>query len=496
MGCAQAVDAEDWVEAPEPLVTFFADDLSVIRSGKELTLEDLYITNRINPMNHFYVDDSGILWASGHNTYGQLGNGKADALNVVYEEPIKVAENVVSVDCSRNGYFCIYLTNKGELYGMGSNMLGLLGQDFTTDISGVMYSVEQYEKVPKPVLLMENVSYARAGRESIVALKTDGSVWWWGQYRSTYSTNKCDDSSIWYWKSTEDEHNPLKMLYNHPTKLLENCIFATTGTYTGAAITEDGDLYTWGLNIFGECGTDCGGDDYLRKPTKVLENVRMVWPERIFFDNTENEISKVYDGTDYSFNVFVQLQDGTILAAGEGLGTQSKTLEITGDLEEESSYNYSCTFVPVNIINYSEIEVRKILNQIKWGMNIYQAQQLLQEKGITSSIVTNFETLLCLVVQNSDYIMYFDEEAGLCEVFLQNGGSRDDRFHMGMTTKEVTEVAKQAGYELQYLGNIDDSLDVCYEGYVGDTYYIFFFSCNDELLYQISEYKEMPATSN
>ena len=42
-------------------------------------------------------------------------------------EPVRIAENVVSMDCSTNGYFCIYLTKNGELYGMGAIILGLLG---------------------------------------------------------------------------------------------------------------------------------------------------------------------------------------------------------------------------------------------------------------------------------------------------------------------------------------------------------------------------------
>ena len=75
--------------------------------------------------------------------YGQLGIGTVDSLDTFYTEPIRIAENVVSVDASINGYFCIYLMEEGNLYGMGSNMLGLLGQEYDT---AAVFSVNEYKR--------------------------------------------------------------------------------------------------------------------------------------------------------------------------------------------------------------------------------------------------------------------------------------------------------------------------------------------------------------
>ncbi|MDE7046111.1 MAG: hypothetical protein K2O97_14115, partial [Acetatifactor sp.] len=466
-----------------PAAAFLAYDISAIELGEEPALEDLYITNRINRFNHFYIDDSGILWAYGSNEYGQLGIGKTDEPGIVYKEPVKVAEDVVSVDFSENSYFCIYLTGEGRLYGMGSNMLGLLGQELTD--SQYCYSVDQYAKVPEPVLLMEDVSYARAGRESIVALKTDGSVWWWGQYRIPYRTRNFKDQDIKYWQPAEDEQNPAKMLYNSPRKLLDNCVYATTGDFTGAAITADGDLYTWGLNIFGECGTEVTGDDYVRHPVKVLEDVRMVWPERIGFDNVEKEISEDLYFPEYDFNLFVQLRDGTILAAGEGLGERSKTIDITGDLERESLHYYSDAFVPVRIGEYSERAVLEVLDRVDWGTGIEEAKRLLQREGIAFEESMNREN--CLVIQQSSYFMYFEDKGRFTDIYLQRGGSRDGRFALGMTMEEVAE---GAGCELEYVKNTDeDSFHACL--YNGDRYYEFIFSVSG-ILYAVSEMEQAP----
>ena len=76
-----------------------------------------------------------------------------------------------------------------------------------------------------------------------------------GQYKTTYLTRRYDKAADLSWKTQEDEENPTKMLANHPRKILEDCVYATTGDMTGAAISRDGSLYTWGLNILGECGS-------------------------------------------------------------------------------------------------------------------------------------------------------------------------------------------------------------------------------------------------
>ena len=419
-------------EKAEALKTFRVDDIKAVDLRDEFVIEDYYIKNKVILDNRFFIDEDQVLWGYGRNKYGQLGIGKADGLDAVYAEPIKIAENVVSVDCSVNGYFCIYLTADGELYGMGSNMLGLLRQEYTE-----AYTVEEYNKVITPVLLMENVSYARAGREAIVALDKAGSVWWWGQYSSTYSTRIDDQHLQLKWQSVEDELNPTKMLYNHPTKILENCIYATTGDWSGAAIGQNGELYTWGFNIFGECGTEVTGDDYLRTPTKVLDNVRMVWPEKISFGSIEEELPEIgrYDTT-YYFNMFALLQDGTMMAAGENLGDKEKTIAITGDLPYSSAHTYSDTFVPIALEEFSEVETRKKLQQLTWGMSMEEAEQILAQGGIQYHR-TAPENGDHIVVEDIRYFLDFDENGHLNRIRLHEGGSRDLQFEMGMTLEEV-----------------------------------------------------------
>jgi hypothetical protein len=290
---------------------------------------------------------------------------------------------------------------------------------------------------------MQDVVYASAGMTSIMALKQDGTVWWWGEYSSLYRT-KYNVNNYDYWKSEEDDENPAKILYNSPKMIMEDCIYAVTGNWHGAAITSTGELYTWGLNIFGECGVQPGEDDYVRKPTKVLDNVAMVWVERIDNRGAKQE---TYDTsmltTQYDFNVFAQLNDGTFMAVGKDLGSKQKTIEVTGDLLQPSAETYSDSFLPIILKEYSEEYCRTSLGELQWGSSMSEVEEYLSrcdmEYFTTAYPVegTNELAESGINVNENSYLLQFDENKCLYEIDLQVGGSRNGKFLLGMTLEEV-----------------------------------------------------------
>lgn len=341
----EPVQDEEITETKETPLSFtvYAPGNAVLDS--DFNISSYYCTTYTSIVNKFWIDEDGVLWGNGQNTYGQLGNGSADMPHIIeHEEPVRIAENVVSVAASCNGYFMIYLTDNGELYGVGSNRLGLLGLPFDE----TSWSDESYTIVTKPVLLMEDVSYAFAGVASIVALKDDGSVWFWGEYKTTSLSHSYPNLMQDYWAPYEDDTNPAKILYNHPTKILDNCIYATTGNCHGAAITQDGDLYTWGLNIYGDCGVPVTDDDFVRIPTKVLEDVNMVWVETIDSRGISNTYTIKPDYVNFNNNnLFAITNDGTIMMTGKDVGTAEKEVEVSGDLDIKSTSRYVDVFTPV-----------------------------------------------------------------------------------------------------------------------------------------------------
>lgn len=462
MGASQNPGA-DSASSPERVMGVFdAASMESLHIGEAFDLSSYYITNRSSAGNRFFIDEEHNLWGYGCNEYGQLGNGAAE-FEAFYKEPVKIAENVISVDKSINNYFTIYLTGDGKLYGMGTSWMGILGGEAGT--------------VTKPVLLMEDVSYARAGMESIAALKKDGSVWWWGQYNSTYST------------AVMTSQGENKLYEESPVKLLDNCIYATTGSWTGAAISAQGELYTWGLNIFGECGVEAG-QDYIKEPGKVLEGVKMVWPENLFFNDPEEEIPDInFFDYSYGFNMFVELLDGSLMACGLDLGEQEKTIEITGDIVRPSTHRYAASFVPVAFRAYSEEKHREALDQCAFGMDRAEAEAVLEKNGLRywtggfsdgNSVGKEY-----LVVDNNRYFLYFDEKCGLESILLQYGGSRNSVFTIGMSLEEIKEIP-----DISLQENPSEEEGTNYWCVADGIYYE--LAIYDNMLQTVTEYAERP----
>lgn len=430
-----------------------AEDLQV---SSPLRIEEQYITDRATAGNHYYIDADGVLWGSGYNQNGQLGNGSYETdLDLGKMDAVRIADHVVSVDANQNNNFCIYLTDDGKLYGMGLNMAGLLlGKDSVKQV----YSDDDNDRVCTPVLLMENVRYARAGREAIVALQEDGSVYWWGQMRTTTSTYGSDYDA--YWTVEENSVNPVKMMFLEPHKVLENCVYVDISAWNGAAITETGDLYMWGLNIFGQCGVAKSENvhDFVWAPQKVLENVSMVWLEAIRQndDGIDTELENLnWAVHSYTFDNFALLQDGTLLAAGENLGKDSVTTVVDGDLYQAGSHRASFEFVPVRAAVYSTEYNREILAEFTWGMSREDVRSLCTHAGLQFFLGGEDDGIN---IEDSRYRCYFDETGGLSALTIQTGSSRDERFTVDKTTlEEVQQIVTDAGGTLTLLTPAGDN---------------------------------------
>lgn len=332
-------------EKIEPVKTYYTNDLEALNRQKDI--ESSYITEKYCFSNLYYIDEDGILWGTGRNNNWQLGINNEediDSLENNYEEPIKIAENVIHVDTSSNGYFVIWLTKDGKLYGLGANAGGALLMDpYTLGISSY-----EGKLTTEPVLLMENVTYASAGRESISAINSKKEVWWWGTFAA--------------WTGSS---GPGQMQELMPKLMLENAKYAVCGSDSASAIDENNQLWTWGCNVWGQCAVDTSETgDYLKEAKMVCENVEMVWSETLStrqnsFEHEfikENENRNLMHQLDIAYTTFIRKTDGKYYACGIDLGANRKSVDYFGDMyiedvEDASSYlrNYSYEFLPIQI---------------------------------------------------------------------------------------------------------------------------------------------------
>ena len=107
------------------------------------------------------VKADGSLWAWGYNLYGQLGDGTTTNQYT----PVKVMDGVSSV--SGGGYFTMIVKTDGTLWGCGYNESNELGDGTSS---------HRYT----PVKIMDGVASVSAGWTHSMAIKTDGTLWAWG----------------------------------------------------------------------------------------------------------------------------------------------------------------------------------------------------------------------------------------------------------------------------------------------------------------------------
>jgi len=277
------------------------DNLSIL----SIYISDHYITNIGNPDNLYFIDDNLILWGTGRNDYGQLGLGKQDQL--FHNELVKIAENVIHVDYTQNG-IVIYITTDGNLYGLGNASIGIL--ELVTSFSHEHFFSygNELNSINEPILLMDDVAYARLGRSSIAVLKNDHSVWIWGV--------------IWY------RHENNFYYQKHPLKVLDDAVLITGGQFNHAALLKNGTVWTWGYNYSGNCGIPVN-EPVVSVPQMVFSDAIMVWTGRLYQNIDVFDINE-FDGffpRDLE-NTIIEKSDGSFWICGMGVGNEEKIIPL------------------------------------------------------------------------------------------------------------------------------------------------------------------------
>lgn len=188
------------------------------------------------------LKSDGTVWAWGSSDYGRLGNG----LSGVEDDssvPVQVKDltNVTSISAG-SGY-SLAVKSDSTVWAWGENDYGQLGDGTKSDSS-----------VPVLVMELTNVVAVAAGSFHSLALKSDGTVWAWGYNNYGQFGNA----------TTSDSSVPIQVTN------LTDFIAISAGGFYSLALKNDGTVWAWGNNEYGQLGNGASGyGTYSSVPVQV-----------------------------------------------------------------------------------------------------------------------------------------------------------------------------------------------------------------------------------
>ena len=206
------------------------------------------------------ITSDRVLWGWGHNGSGRLGyEGTAHELNPAHPKPIRIMEDVVTVSAGFNHTMAI--KTDGSLWAWGFNNSGQLGNGTTTR-----------EFTPtSPIRIMEDVVAVSAGDGYTMAITVDGVLWGWGHNSGSDRLGLGNEGLRGL------QTSPIKIMEDvaavsawdrHTIAVRTDGSLWTWGNNWYGQIG-DGTYFRWDEE------TNAGKDDARSVPTKIMDNIML-----------------------------------------------------------------------------------------------------------------------------------------------------------------------------------------------------------------------------
>lgn len=189
------------------------------------------------------------LYAWGHNTQGDLGDGTL--INSSLPIKVNLPATVSTINSIAAGDMDSFAVTNDGLYAWGYNFFGQLGDGTTVDRSTpVKVSIQT---IPKKLAVV--INSVTLGDHYTLANTTDGVYAWGENLRGSLGTKKLASSIT-----------PVKIAF---PKVVTQVMSLGAGRIHSFAITNDG-VYAWGDNSVGQLGLGAFTvDSFVLTPTKV-----------------------------------------------------------------------------------------------------------------------------------------------------------------------------------------------------------------------------------
>lgn len=221
-------------------------DGTVINSVTPVKIGDNFSAVSAGVGHTLGLKSDGTLWAWGDNTYGQLGDGTTTSSDI--PEQIDIGNSYSAISAGYN--FSLGLRTNGDLYAWGNNQVNQLG-DGTSNDSYI------------PRYIGSGFSAISAGATHALALKNVGTLWAWGADVYGQLGDGCYEdlnsgSPVCALRSTTNSSVPEQIDVGNTYTAI------AAGYQYSLAIQNDGTLWAWGNNTWGDLGstTDSTKDCY------------------------------------------------------------------------------------------------------------------------------------------------------------------------------------------------------------------------------------------
>jgi alpha-tubulin suppressor-like RCC1 family protein len=229
----------DWCVAADADGDYVAIDMDfILLSQKEdekrlaMAEDGPFTIKSVSANNGFTVaiKTNGSLWAWGWNQYGQLGDGTITRVVTDRRTPARIGtgNDWEAVDTG-NG-FTVALKTDGSLWAWGNNEYGQLGNNKGGE--------DEMETAPVRIGYDTDWLAVSAGNRHTAAIKTDGSLWAWGSNNYGQLGNG----------TTTNSRVPVRIGTDN------DWLIVCAGSLGTLAIKTDGSLWGWGYNGLGSLG--------------------------------------------------------------------------------------------------------------------------------------------------------------------------------------------------------------------------------------------------
>jgi alpha-tubulin suppressor-like RCC1 family protein len=189
---------------------------------------------------------NGTVWTWGSGSHGELGQGASTSTNY-YPAQVPGLTNIISI--SAGWFHILAVKSDGTVWAWGNNSHGELG-DGTP--------VNRWN--PIQVLNVANAVAASGGDSHSSALTSDGTIWKWGLNDVGELGNGATNATA--------NPSPAKILTDKFGNPFTNVVMMAARDYHNIAVKADGSVWMWGANDQGQCGV--GNTNNVWQPSPVF----------------------------------------------------------------------------------------------------------------------------------------------------------------------------------------------------------------------------------